>query len=106
MTWDHKERRCMVGVLAEIAQERERQIAKEGWTTSHDDNHWRGELASAAAAYAIASSSCASRKMAYEFWPWDFKWWRPTNARRNLIKAAALIVAEIERLDRASNKEM
>lgn len=32
-------------------------------------------------------------------WPWDSKWWKPTTDRRDLIKAAALIIAEIERLD-------
>jgi hypothetical protein len=35
-------------------------------------------------------------------WPWDLKWWKPTTPRRDLVKAAALIVAEIERLDRAA----
>lgn len=34
-------------------------------------------------------------------WPWNGRWWKPTNRRRDLIKAGALIVAEIERLDRA-----
>ena len=36
-------------------------------------------------------------------WPWDESAWKPSNdARRNLVKAAALLIAEIERLDRAS----
>ena len=34
--------------------------------------------------------------------PWDGKGWQPTTYRRNLVKAGALIVAEIERLDRAA----
>lgn len=36
-----------------------------------------------------------------EVWPWDESWWKPTNRRRDLVKAGALILAEIERLDRA-----
>jgi hypothetical protein len=40
-----------------------------------------------------------------QIWPWDRKWWKPTDRRRDLVKAAALILAEIERLDRATIKE-
>ena len=28
-------------------------------------------------------------------WPWYSRWWKPTSDRRDLIKAAALLVAEI-----------
>lgn len=34
-------------------------------------------------------------------WPWDFQWFKPSDDRRNLVKAGALILAELERLDRA-----
>jgi hypothetical protein len=33
-------------------------------------------------------------------WPWAPELWKPANARRDLVKAGALILAEIERLDR------
>ena len=36
-----------------IAQERERQIEKEGWTAEHDADHTEGQLAKAAACYAF-----------------------------------------------------
>lgn len=95
------------GVLGEIATERRRQIEAEGWTPAHDDRHIRGELGAAAACYAVPSRD---RAIAFEaLWPvtWDAAWWKPTGAltdlnarRRDLVKAAALIVAEIERLDR------
>jgi hypothetical protein len=39
-----------------------------------------------------------------EFWPWSLHWWKPKSPRRDLIRAAALIVAEIERLDRADSR--
>ena len=36
-----------------------------------------------------------------ELWPWLSSWWKPSTNRRDLVKAGALILAEIERLDRA-----
>ena len=35
-------------------------------------------------------------------WPWDAAWWKPATRQRNLVKATALIVAEIERNKRAA----
>lgn len=89
-----------MSVIDEIAAERERQIDKEGWSKEHDDVHSDGELARAAACYALF----AFRGHPGYMWTWDWKWWKPTNPRRNLVKAAALVVAEIERLDRAEAK--
>ena len=37
-------------------------------------------------------------------WPWAEKWWKPGERRRMLVKSAALILAEIERLDRAAER--
>ncbi|MFN3321313.1 MAG: hypothetical protein ACK43M_21435, partial [Allorhizobium sp.] len=39
-----------------------------------------------------------------ELWPWGIEWWKPTDRRRDLVKAGALIIAEIERLDRAATE--
>lgn len=85
----------------DVAAERQRQKDVEGWTPEHDDEHIDGSLALAAGAYAIASAS-ATKPF---YWPWDERWWKPTNRRRNLVKAGALILAEIERLDRTALKE-
>jgi hypothetical protein len=90
----------MKSVIEEIADERQRQIDVEGWLLSHDDQHETGELARAAACY--AGDKRKFNRAAPPGWPWDQSWWKPANKRRDLIKAAALIVAEIERLDRAS----
>ncbi|MBQ1766120.1 MAG: hypothetical protein IIZ92_24935, partial [Aquincola sp.] len=38
-------------------------------------------------------------------WPWGLKWWKPRGRRTNLVKAAALTIAEIERLDRAGTEQ-
>ncbi|AKJ43788.1 hypothetical protein QQ39_06425 [Pragia fontium] len=82
--------------------ERQRQITAEGWTQEHDDHHSNGELSDAAAAYAYCAHG-PSRPMP-DVWPWDESWWKQTNPRRDLVKAAALILAEIERLDRAAGE--
>lgn len=87
------------GVIAEVAVERRRQVEQEGWTAEHDDEHGNEEMACAAACYAIANKFPG---YAEKMWPWDGVWWKPSGDRRNLIKAAALLVAEIERLDRAA----
>lgn len=94
-------------VLDEIAAERRRQIEAEGWTPAHDDQYVGGELALAASCYATVAAwddrirARAALKYTPPFWSLAAEWWKPTTRRRDLIKAAALIVAEIERIDRA-----
>ena len=97
------------GPIADIAAERARQISAEGWTPEHDDEHNEGELALAAAAYALGGRrQIRPRDGAVFFslgempgmWPWKPEWWKPKGARCNLVRAGALIIAEIERLDR------
>lgn len=39
-----------------------------------------------------------------EPWPWEAQWWKCAHPRRTLVKAAALLIAEIERLDRLELK--
>jgi hypothetical protein len=39
-------------------------------------------------------------------WPWDNKYWKPSEDKvRNLVKAGALIAAEIDRLQRLNNTD-
>ena len=33
-------------------------------------------------------------------WPWEPSWWKPKGARRDLVRAAALCLAEIDRIKR------
>ena len=88
--------------LALIAAERRRQVEVEGWTPEHDDEHVNGEMSRAAACYAIPSRRA---QVVADFWPWMMAWWKPTpdDRVRELVKAGALIVAEIERLQRLSS---
>lgn len=83
----------------DVLAERRRQIEAEGWTSSHDDEYLQsGSLAAAAACYAL--SAAGLKNAAPSGWPWSIAWWKPTTPRRDLVKAGALILAEIERLDR------
>lgn len=84
-----------------ITQERLRQISNEGWTPQHDADHTQAELTRAAVCYA----EFAIGRMVYQtntppsMWPWDAEWWKPSeDPIRNLVKAGALIAAEIDRL--------
>lgn len=86
-------------VVREILEERVRHVLDERWTLQHDDEHSKGEMALAAGVYAIASWKLAI----VDLWPWSKSWLKLSNPRRNLVKAGALIVAEIERLDRISS---
>lgn len=86
-----------------IRAERKRQIDAEGWTPEHDDAHECHELSEAAACYALGvKTAVAPDGTRVPLWPWDESWWKPTDRVRDLVKAGALIVAEIERLQRAA----
>lgn len=87
-----------MNVIQEIAAERERQQKQEGYSTAHDDEHAEGELAQAAACYAIGRRIPIGLNRT--LWPWSEADFKPKNRRADLIRAGALIVAEIERLDR------
>lgn len=78
-----------------IAAERERQVAAEGWTPQHDAGHADGVLARAAACYAIPA-----RLRRLDLWPWESRYWKPSpdDRVRELVKAGALLAAEIDRL--------
>ncbi len=87
--------------VAEVIAERRRQVDVEGWTAEHDDEHPTGTLGLAAAAYVLdACGKHSQRDLVQQVWPFDQEWWKPKDPRRDLIRAAALIIAEIERLDR------
>ena len=74
-----------------IKAERERQKAVEGWSEDHDDEHWMGELASAAECYVRTGGTiCACPGS----WPWSSEWWKPSGDKnRDLEKAGALFLA-------------
>lgn len=107
-----------------IAQERARQVSVSGWTPEHDDGHDGGELAMAAVCYASPDLIYVEERHANSVgfidpWPWDEnedKRQRGGNvitanhrvskrARISLlVKAGALIAAEIDRLQRIATR--
>lgn len=92
----------------DVQAERRRQITAEGWTPEHDDEHADGQMAQAAGCYALHAGGIGTdwpdgrQNGAALFWPWDRDSWKPTTPRRDLVKACALGLAEIERLDRVA----
>jgi hypothetical protein len=90
-----------------IAQERLRQVEEEGYTAEHDDLYGFGQLAYAGACYAL-SSQMHKPPRDYNvpiMWPWLMESWKPKTPLRDLIRAGALIAAEIDRLQRVEEKE-
>lgn len=94
------------GVKA-IAAERERQLQAEGFTRDGDQQYRRGELAKAATAYvqlaAMDLEAGTRNHIAWRepaaVWPWAPEWWKPVDARRDLVRAGALIAAQIDAID-------
>lgn len=98
-------RRPLSPAMNAVIAERYRQIEAEGWSAEHDDiAHAPGELAHAGACYAFLCGAEAGARSPVE-WPWADHWWKPTDFRRNLVKGAALILAEIDRFDRARRRK-
>lgn len=103
-----------------IAAERQRQLEREGYASEHDDRWDAGELARAAACYAMPERLYIEQRYAagpafVDPWPWYDEFDKrkqqanypnaiPTEGPerlRMLVKAGALIAAEIDRLARA-----
>lgn len=102
-----------IAALFELSEERNRQIHSEGFSLEQDDLWTKGELAKLATCYADHAVFSSEGHPEYErddMRPWlpgnmNSKWWKPSkDPRRNLVKAGALILAEIERLERAADK--
>lgn len=95
-------------IVGDILAERQRQISEKGYDSAHDDKHAPGELATAAAAYALRTLLPDSAESVY---PWMTEGFAgvPTappegdaNYISNLVTASALLLAEIERVVRKS----
>lgn len=102
--------------VRDVIAERRRQMHGEGWTLAHDDNHTEGELARAAAAYALVGALSDDRRgslfpsswgcVLRDIWPdsWSRSWFKPKRRREDLVRAASLLIADIERIDRAEKR--
>ena len=85
-----------------IAAERQRQIDAEGWTPDHDDMHGTGQLYQAGICYLTAGDCPSPGRWPTPpgLWPWERRWWKPRSEIRNLVRGAALLLAEKERYER------
>ena len=91
-----------------IAAERDRQIRDEGYSPEGDDQYAKGELVQAGICYAQHAKSERAYRGAIAYrkaspspeWPWPASSWKPKNPRRDLVRAAALFAAEIDRRTR------
>lgn len=96
------EARAFNPAILDVIAERQRQQSVEGWTPEHDDEHSGGEMALAASSYALYAHRKPIAPAIPFNWPWEPVWFKQQGARRDLVKAGALILAEIERIDRAA----
>lgn len=95
-------RDALTPAARDVLAERQRQISAEGWAPQRDDQYSDCELAAAAATYVLCTEPAQLKLHGLTVWPWRDYWWKPGKYRRNLEKAGALILAEMERLDRAA----
>ena len=90
-----------------LVVERTRQIEAEGFLVCSDKGYKDEELALGAAAYALPESKREYYCNCPKFWPsnWYPHMWKPTpnNRLRELCKAGALIMAEMDRLMNEKN---
>lgn len=94
-----------------VIEERLRQTAK-GFHAAHDDLHRDASLISAAICYAASAYSQHHRgldtlaDLAPMLWPWNQGDWKPSaDPQQNLLEAAAMLLAEIERRQRAAARK-
>jgi hypothetical protein len=89
-----------------ITEERQRQIEVEGWTPEHDSEHTDESITCAASCYALPQRYRTMDNGVPFGWKWSKEWWKPTpeNRIKELVKAGALIAAEIDRLQGSKDK--
>ena len=89
--------------IKKIKEERQRQISGKGYTAEHDDTHKHGKIADHAAALATTWLNCVDTIYPYsdEAIKMGLK---KQDRETQLIKAGALIIAELERLERLTRR--
>lgn len=105
-----RERAARSAAVVDVLAERRRQVEREGYDHANDDTYVLGELGAYAAFYAMppAARDWPAEETGYgATWgeaivPADWASPKPSNRRGELVKAGALILAEIERIDRAA----
>ena len=78
-----------------VKEEREKQINKYGYTAVHDRQHHNTAVLYGALAY--LNSTIYSSTAGIEDWPFEKESFKPEGDIKNLVKAAAMIIAEIDK---------
>ena len=91
-----------------IAQERERQKSKEGWSPEHDDSHKGSEMAKAAGCYAFMGCRDSEDQHVSRFtslyrgtltmkdpWPWSEAWDKRHQHRHGYMRTVPANIGEI-----------
>lgn len=89
--------------LQDVIKERNQQITKHEYSPEHDDRRIDYELSEAAIVYAGYRTDWKGKPP--KRWPFDRSYWKPKTYRENLVRSAALILAEIDRIDRMNKSE-
>lgn len=88
----NKNKNPTIAALNKIIYERRRQVEVHGYTSNHDDEHEPSALQDAAMAFLSNSPA---------LWPWGVENYKaPEGDEDRLVKAGAMIVAQLERLIR------
>lgn len=86
----------------DVLAERARQIKEKGYSAESDDTYTTYELPRAAVCYAMNAAGIPRARVTL-YWPFGPTTFKPDSPRRDLVRAAALLLAEIDRLDRAAS---
>lgn len=88
-----------------IHQERQRQVDVLGWSATTDDTYDSNQLLDAASTYITSAQYGKAEALRSEQWPWKNEYpFNPSTSIRDLVKAGALIAAEIDRRLRLGHK--
>lgn len=94
-----------VNVIRNVFDERVRQYQEKGRTRDLDDAYFEGTLAHAAA-YLIMRQFPDHVGVGNPIdWPWPDNMPKPRECREDLVRAAAMLIAEIESLDRKEGRK-
>lgn len=99
--------------IASVLRERLEQVERHGYSPAHDAEHEEAQIGQGALAYVCAGLAIemgdtfegeeAARSAAYldgavGIWPWESELFRPTDYATCLVKAAAMLIAELDRV--------
>lgn len=96
--------------IKDVVSERNRQKNEEFYSDAQDDSYVNNELTRASASYVnhvvgrswihLSKPSVYQSEIVPDLWPWSEQSWKPKSPRQDIVRATALLISEIERLDR------